>query len=225
MSVSLRRARARSGYTLIEVMVAIAIGAIGISGIVFMQTATVRSNQDALETQVATTFARTWIERIKRDALMWTASGNPPPDMNRAPASGYFVVTGPAEDTWAVPLSLPGAPESAGANFHGVDVGARDPLLGGAIVPTADIYYCANTKFVTVHSLNGQPNAIRATVRVWWNRKSSLNQEDYSTGVQLVRGATGCAAFIPTSIQLQDAQLGRFRVVYLSTVLRWTQPT
>lgn len=42
--------RARAGYTLIEVMISIAISAISITGIVFMQTATVRSNQDAHET-------------------------------------------------------------------------------------------------------------------------------------------------------------------------------
>jgi prepilin-type N-terminal cleavage/methylation domain-containing protein len=227
MSEGRRRTNARAGYTLIEVMIAIAISSIGLSGIVFMQTATVRSNHDALETQVAITFARTWIERVKRDALLWTAPGNPPAAANRAPANNYFVAWPAPTDApaWDVPLSLPGAFESAGANFHGVDVGARDPLLqGNPVVTNGDIYYCANTKFVTVHTSNLLPNAIRATVRVWWNRKASLNDADYTPGIQQVRGG-GCQAFLPTSAQLQDAGRGRFRVVYLSTVLRWTQPT
>lgn len=227
----------RAGYTLIEVMVAVAISAISISGIVFMQTATVRSNQDAHETQVATVFARNWIDRIRRDALMWTAPGAPvvgtmfaDRDVALANSGGYFtpglgIGDVPGTD-WAVPIPAFGGPESSGANFHGVDVGAVDIAIPGQpVVAAGDIYYCANAKFVTVHNVNNQPNAIRATVRVWWNRKSSLNAADYSTGIAAVRAGNGCHAFVPTSVQLQDAGLGRFRVVYLSTVLRWTGPT
>lgn len=228
------RAR-RGGYTLIEVMVAIAISAIGISGIVFMQTATVVSNQDAHETQIATTFARTWLERLKRDALLWTAAGDPPVgtmfagrDTAVANPATYFVPLAANTDVGAwtvpIPMALP-ATESSGANYHGVDVGARDVAINGApVVATADIYYCANTKFVTVHTVNNLPNAIRATVRVWWNRRSSLNTTDYAPGIVAVR-AGGCQSFVPSSPVLQDPPLGRFRVIYLSTILRWTAPT
>jgi prepilin-type N-terminal cleavage/methylation domain-containing protein len=228
--------RARAGYTLIEVMISIAISAIGISGIVFMQNATVHSNQDAWETQTASLFARTWIERIKRDALLWTAAGMPVvgtmfADRDTAlPNSGsYFVPSGATIDVgaWAVPIPIAGSAESAGANYHGVDVGALDRAAPGApaVVTARDIYYCANTKFITVHTINNQPNAIRATVRVWWMRKSTLNSTDYTVGMPAVRTGGGCEAFMPNSGQLQDPGVGRFRVVYLSTVLRWTDPT
>lgn len=229
-----RQERSRAGYTLIEVMVAIAVSAIGISGIVFMQSATVRSNQDALETQTATVFARTWIERIRRDALMWTALG--PPDraqilagrnLGIAGAEDYFAVTLPTDDNWDVPVPLePPAFESSGANYHGVDVGAIDPLLPVAtnVVRNADIYFCANTKFTEVHRVNNLTNALRADVRVWWSRKASLNETDYAAGIGRVR-ANGCSSWIPTSAELRDPGLYRFRVVYLSTYLRWTTPT
>lgn len=185
---------------------------------------------------MATLFARTWLERVKRDALLWTASGTPVVGTMFADrgvglpnSAAYFVPSAPAADVgaWAVPIPVAGAPESSGANFHGVDVGAIDLALppGAPQVVTArDIYYCANTKFVTVHNVNNQPNAIRATVRVWWNRKSTLNDSDYTPGITAVRAGGGCQAFLPSSAQLQDPA-GRFRVVYLSTILRWTAPT
>jgi prepilin-type N-terminal cleavage/methylation domain-containing protein len=228
----LRRARRSAGYTLIEVMVAIAISAIGISGIVFMQTATVRSNQDAHETQVATVFARTWIERIRRDSLMWTAVGDPPRALILAGrnlgvpnSANYFVPTLPNDGNWDVPVPLAGtALESSGANYHGVDVGALDPLLPAVPVANRDIYYCANTKFTVVHQANALTNAIRADVRVWWSRKSTLNETDYTPGIGRVRGG-GCESWIPSSAELRDRPLYRFRVVYLSTYLRWTAPT
>lgn len=224
-----RRARHSAGYTLIEVMIAIAVAAIGISGIVFMQTATVRSNQDALETQVATVFARTWIERIRRDALMWTAPGNPARatilmgrNLGLPNSANYFVPTAVDDDVWDVPIPMAGlAAESSGANYHGVDVGAVDPTMAPMPVTNGDIYYCANTKFTIVHVVNGQTNALRADVRVWWNRKASLNETDYTPGIARVRGG-GCESWVPTSPILRDA---RFRVVYLSTYLRWTVPT
>jgi prepilin-type N-terminal cleavage/methylation domain-containing protein len=223
------RLRSQRGYTLIEVMVAIAISAIGISGIVAMQSATARSNQDAHETQVATMFARTWIERIKRDAVMWTAAGNPAPgvifagrNLGLANSGNYFVPDAPNNDAWGVPIPMAGAPESPGANFHGVDVGAQDRLLPGApVVQNADIYYCVNTKFAQIHVVGGLTNAMRADVRVWWSRKASLDQTNYVGGITLVRGA-GCQSSIPTSVTLRN---GAFRVVYLSTFLRWTAPT
>jgi prepilin-type N-terminal cleavage/methylation domain-containing protein len=229
----LRRARRSAGYTLIEVMVSIAISAIGISGIVFMQSATVRSNQDAQETQVATVFARSWIERIRRDAVMWTALGPPPlaqilagRNLGIPNSANYFVPTAFNDGVWDVPIPIAGALESSGANYHGVDVGALDPLLGAGLVPVTnrDIYYCANTKFTTVHLANNLANAIRADVRVWWSRKSSLNETDYTPSIGQVR-AGGCESWIPTSAQLRDRPLYRFRVVYLSTYLRWTTPT
>jgi prepilin-type N-terminal cleavage/methylation domain-containing protein len=228
----LRRARLSAGYTLIEVMVSIAISAIGISGIVFMQTATVRSNQDAHETQVATVFARTWIERIRRDSLMWTVVGNPVlgtvlagHNVGIPNSANYFVPTQPNDGVWDVPVSLAGSRSSSGANYHGVDVGAPDPLLPAAVpVTNRDIYYCANTKFTPVHLVNGLTNAMRADVRVWWSRKSSLNETDYTPGIGRVRGG-GCESWIPSSAELRDRPRYRFRVVYLSTYLRWTTPT
>jgi prepilin-type N-terminal cleavage/methylation domain-containing protein len=227
-----RGTRARAGYTLIEVMVAIGISAIGISGIVFMQSATVRSNHDAWETQTATVFARTWIERIRRDAMMWTALGNPVRATILAgrnlgiPNSGnYFVPTQVNDDAWDVPVPMVNAPESSGANYHGVDVGALDPVMPvPAVVTNRDIYYCANTKFTTVHLVNGLTNTLRADVRVWWSRKASLNATDRTPGIARVRGG-GCESWIPTSADLRDRPQYRFRVVYLSTYLRWVAPT
>ena len=72
----------RAGYTLIEVMAAVAVMTVGATGIVMLQGATQHANQDAYEASVALNFANTWIERVKRDALNWRTQGTSPTNLN-----------------------------------------------------------------------------------------------------------------------------------------------
>jgi prepilin-type N-terminal cleavage/methylation domain-containing protein len=213
----------RAGFTLIEVMVAASLFLIGIVGVVYMQSASVRSNQDAYESMVATHFARTWLDRIKRDALGWTAAGLPNVvNMFTAPARpgsapSYFVPGAlPATGSGLWPLD---ANESASINYHGVELGRTDPLTGLVVAP-ADIYYCAFGWFTAgPNNAAGLMTEMRADVTVWWSRKGSLEATNYADISAARASARGCdgVAFNPNAVVPAT-----MRRVTLAAVLHWT---
>lgn len=235
------RRRRRAGFTLIEVMVGVLLSAIGIAGITFMQTASVRANQDAQETTVATNFARTWLERVKRDALLWRTPGNPNVGLmfplRGAPASNYFV---PGMG-WTAPRPLlrPAglAQESSGADYRGIEVGSpSDPLdPGSPAVRTSDIYYCAHLRFTTVQNdTAGQAVAMAVDARVYWGRKGALGATSFQNMVPIREDAAGCEnpAYAFTDAQMlanTTCALGGgstycMRVHYLRTIVRMVPP-
>ena len=68
----MRRAR---GYTVIEVMIALTLLAIGTSGIIAMQKVTSVTNREARNLVIANQIARTWMEAAER--LSTAASPSP----------------------------------------------------------------------------------------------------------------------------------------------------
>ncbi len=231
----------RAAFTLIEVMVGVLLSAIGIAGISFMQTASVRANQDALETTVATNFARTWLERVKRDALLWQTPGDPVVGalfpLRGVAASNYFVPgTG-----WTVPRPLlrPAglAQESSGADYRGIEVGSPSDPLDPASVPvrTSDIYYCLNLRFNAVQlDQLGQTVAMGVDARVYWARKGGLGATSFQNMLPMRNDPAGCdnpayafndaQMLASTSCPLGAASTYCMRVHYLRTIVRMVPP-
>jgi type IV pilus assembly protein PilV len=194
----------QSGYTLIEVMTAVVVLTIGATGILAMQGASVRSNRDASETSTAINWATTWIERIKRDAYRWNATGNV--DLGN---TTYLVNATTNPKAWVLPATT--APESAGADYFGYDVVAAN---------AADIRYCVNLRFTVAQAYNpatgtmlatADANAVRADVRVWWDRNS----------LDVTRVSQNCLTAVLTAAQINAPQI---RKHYLSTVVTWRTP-
>jgi len=193
--------RARAGYTLIEIMTAVFIMTIGAAGILAMQGASVRSNQDANETTTAINFATTWVERVKRDARLWTEVGGVALAKTR-----YLSVVTTSPNTWFLPISTPN--ESAGASYHGFDTPT-----------TALIRFCVNLKLVVVHAYNPitsgvaatDANAIRADVRVWWHRAAS----------DINRATPECKPSAANAASDALPNEPRIRRQFLSTVVSW----
>jgi type II secretory pathway pseudopilin PulG len=224
---SRRPSRARAGFTLVEVMIAGSVFVIGMVGLTYMQTASVRSNQDAYESMVATHFAKQWIDRIKRDALYWTAPGAPTPAAwfgarTSIKSTSYFDPNpGPLDGTGLWPLD---ANESTGINYHGFEVGQTDPMLGR--VDNGQIYYCAAARFYNgTNNQDGLLATMTARVAVWWTRKSSLeltlrnNAYSYITAAR----AGGCqAANLDFDPFVEAAVPPTIRRVRLATALRYT---
>lgn len=209
----------RAGYTLIEVMTALVVMTIGAAGILAMQGATVRSNQDANESTVAANFATTWLERIKRDAHLWTAPGQsaldasgsrillkdkiryPDPDAPQPPAATEFFV--PAR--WPTSGTVI---ESPGADYRGFDT-------------IDDIRFCVNIALTLAHAYNpatpgalnltADANALQAAVRVWW----------YRWGPDADRQAVKCLDGPLSEAQNADPLI---RKQYYSTIVSWRAP-
>lgn len=196
-----RARRSRAGYTLIEVMMAVAVLAAGAVGIMALQQATMRGNLEARQIATATHLAQTWIERLQRDSVGWSAGGPTvvfgptilarTQYLNRVPARG-------AAPTWFVPV-----PPVAGTESASFDHWGRDTRVA------AQMAYCTNVRLQWVY----QTQAMRADVRVWWARTGpSAN----------TTGLAGCGGGLDPNTLTN--RLSDVRFVYASTVLRWTPP-
>jgi len=150
-----RLRRSSRGVTMIEIIMALGVLAVGASGIIAMQKVTVVANRDARNLEVANEIARTWLERLRADAAVW----NHPSAMN--PTSDL------AETVWlnnsVRPSNAPAwlRPENAKLNLYGV----HDAL--GRDIKDLNGPYCVNVR-VTWHREN---RSMRAEVRVYWQRQ------------------------------------------------------
>ncbi|HTQ05374.1 MAG TPA: prepilin-type N-terminal cleavage/methylation domain-containing protein [Polyangiaceae bacterium] len=65
------KARAR-GYTVIELMMSLAVFATGVTGVIAMERATVSSNQLAKNVAIANAVAQSWLSQLAADSTLWT---------------------------------------------------------------------------------------------------------------------------------------------------------
>lgn len=195
-----RRRRARAGYTLIEVMMAVAVMTAGAVGIMALHQATMRGNLDARQVATATHLASTWVERLQRDAIGWSQGARPGTTvpnplmlvntryLNQVPALGVA-------PTWFVPGPST-ATESSSFDHWGRDT-----------IDAAQMEYCTNVRLQWVYV--GQ--AMRADVRVWWARHNP----------SAVGGAALASCAAGTDPNTLTNRLRDVRFVYASTVIRW----
>jgi type IV pilus modification protein PilV len=165
-----RSRRVESGYTMIEVLAAMAVLGTGLLGIIAMQSTAVNANQRAQEITMATNLARRWQDRLRRDSYQWTAPSQTNPVSNIA-GTWYLSRLGTSITTdWFVPTppasTVAGLTETAAFDFFGNDV----PTNG------ASAYYCTQVRLTALI-----PNQlVRAEVRVWWFRQGGVRPASYS---------------------------------------------
>jgi len=156
------------GFTVIEVIMALGIFAIGASAVIAMQRGTVLGNADARKLDMANTIAREWLERLRRDATTWTTPSSVNPNSNYANAnllSTYLPLNSGGTNTgWVYPDALlatsPAVPDGMSPAF---DILGRDLAAGQVAASTV---FCVNVRlnWLVMNSL------IRAEVRVAWPR-------------------------------------------------------
>lgn len=166
MSAAHARRAASGGYTLIEVMAALGVLAIGATGVLALQKATLISNTNARNLTIANNIAMTWAERLRVDALQW----NDPmrvPDLdsdtdwlrltNASPFPAKVTPT-PVDELWAAPSA-----DVFGTDIYGTD--ASQPA------------FCTH---VRLRQFNDPATGtriwgslIRAEIRVIWERNGN----------------------------------------------------
>ena len=112
------------GYTAIEVLMAMTVMAIGGAAVITMQKTSVTANLDARRADVANSIARTWVERLRRDAMAWTLPG--PAGGGNNIANALIISKGIAvSPTWFLPDQYIGVtvPETMSPAF---DILGRD---------------------------------------------------------------------------------------------------
>jgi prepilin-type N-terminal cleavage/methylation domain-containing protein len=185
------RSRAMRGYTAIEVLMAITVMAIGAAGVMSMVKATVLGNLDARKTDIANAIARTWVERLRRDAMMWTSPG-PTNGTGSNIATAKIINAGVGTiGNWFLPNQyLPpaanNAPISPGFDILGRDLLTADITPNLAVTPQIPgAFFCAHVRltWLTANEL------LRADVRVIWPRAVSNNDTSKALPADGVCGA------------------------------------
>lgn len=190
-----------AGYTVIEVMIALTILAIGTTGIIAMQKVTTVANRDAKNLVIASQVARTWIERLRSDAVQW----NHPSSLNPLSDLGETKWLNNVNGTWFRPVDdTLGSPS---ADALGNDV--REANLGQEA-------FCTNVRLTWLYGppvTVPAPYLMRAEVRVYWLR-------DGAGGV-IETGKTICDPTI--NLASVTPALDRYHFVYLATAIKQNQ--
>jgi type IV pilus assembly protein PilV len=154
--VSARRGKgAAGGYTLVEVVSALGILAVGAAGVVAMQKAVLAANAHARNLAAASAVATTWAERVRVDALQW----NDPGGVSDLGGTAWLDVTETQPGALVSPAETPGlgapAADALGADLYGPDAQAAA--------------LCTHLRFTRKDP--AWPDLIRVEIRVFWDRR------------------------------------------------------
>lgn len=181
-----RRALAR-GYTVVELMMALAVFATGVAGIMTMQRTTITSNRTAKNVTLANGIAEAWLSQLAADASLWTT------DLSSTTWLGTVDGTG-LNGAWQLPAWDDA--RKFGAEFDG---------LGNPV--EEDGQFCAHIRLTWLYNdgniaggLSGN-GVIRSEVRVFWPREGTSRVEGDCTSadaatVAAVGNATGSYHFV-----------------------------
>lgn len=194
------RRYSREGFTLVEVLMAIAVLTAGALAIFAMQTAATHGNYQARQMTTGTQLAQRWVERLRRDALQWTSSSSVHNPLDLANTTYLSNVPTPGDaPVWFVPVPEVGSGEAANFDFYADDT-----------TVATEMRFCSNIRLEWLYP----GRAMRADVRVWWQRQRSGTEIDSGDGTDLSACATGVDP---------ETLTGNFRAqfAYASTVLRY----
>ncbi len=167
----MRRTRRSRGFTLLEVMMALTILAIGMLGIVALQAATVSTTQDAQQFAIANAVARTWVQRLQRDAQRWNhpSAMKTSEDLNE---TAWLGLVGSAANVWTRPMASSLEQWSSPA----FDRNGDDVLLSDVTGMRDRAVYCTHVRLRRIF-----PDLIKAEVRVFWRKRRLANPTLFAT--------------------------------------------
>jgi prepilin-type N-terminal cleavage/methylation domain-containing protein len=194
----------RRGYTVVEIMIALAILTIGTSGVVAMQKVTAVANRDARNLVIADQIARTWVERLRADAVAWN---HPSPlisvsDLTETQWLRYTPSS--VSKIWIRPPDSPVLGQYFSADSFGNDVPADSPRA----------IYCTSLRLTWLYGPPETvlpPYLIRAEVRVFWLRDGGQGSVDGAGVAICPDGANPNPAI--------DSALDRYHFVYVVTAV------
>jgi prepilin-type N-terminal cleavage/methylation domain-containing protein len=150
--------RSNRGYTVVELMMAMAVFATGVTGIIAMQRATVSSNQLARNVTLANGIAQAWLSQLQADGTLWNAG---------VANTVWLASANTANGLWQLPTY--NATRQFGAEFDNF----------GAPVPAGGGLFCAQIRLTWLFgdgiSQGGRAGngLIRTEVRVFWPRDNT----------------------------------------------------
>jgi prepilin-type N-terminal cleavage/methylation domain-containing protein len=166
------RRRAARGYTVVEVLSAMALFAIGAAGVISMQKVTIQGGDDARRFDVATNIANEWAARLQRDSMFWTLPNAASPlksNLVSEARNKYLQIIDTKENQWVNP-AVPEA-DSADMDSPAYDLLGRE--LPSGEPPEIVHMFCVQYRlqWIAKQDVDMTPGAlIRAEVRVVWAR-------------------------------------------------------
>lgn len=221
----LRHRVAVAGYTMVEVMMAVAVLAVGLLGVAAMQTGAIGGNIQAQETTMATSLARLWIERLRRDGASWSTPVVP----LGGPVAGQINNTRFLREVatlgWVVPAvgaAIPGPgldPYTSGTTAN--ESAAFDHWGRDVSTVSTEVRYCTQIRVAWVYP----GTAVRADVRVFWHKRlrGEGAQDAAQPRVACNTGAANAALNVARGNAAGRGQMMRhLSAVYVSTIIRYT---
>jgi prepilin-type N-terminal cleavage/methylation domain-containing protein len=190
---SRKSAASSRGYTVMEVMMSLAILGVGASGVVAVQKATLLANTSAKNLATANFIAESWMERLRVDALQW----NDPAGVPDLTTDTQWLRNATDNPLWVTPATvLPAG--AADADVMGADNFPTDP--GPPFAASAFCTQLRLTQFNTA-TLPTYRKLIRAEVRVIWARAGApLNCTTLNPDDTVVRNQYG-AVYLTSAVQ------------------------
>lgn len=157
------------GYTVVELMMALAVLAIGVTGVIAMQKVTLAANRDAKSFAIATQIAQAWQDQLSVDAVQWnypSQSQQGVSDLTDTMWLSRVGTSGTTPSGWFLPAY------SATQRFGG----AFD-ALGNPVSDYSQAAFCAHVRLQWLSPDGAQVSSpssttgnglIRTEVRVFW---------------------------------------------------------
>jgi type IV pilus assembly protein PilV len=194
------RTRRQRGYTAVELLMAISIFAIGVSGIIAMEKVTVNANQHAKRLSIASHIAEAWIDQLSADAALWNhpSPGNTLSDITDA----QWLSQAAAGNNTAWFRPAYSAQRAFGAGFDLYGSPLADTQVGNQV-------FCTHIRLTWLYPETAGNGLLRAEVRVFWLRDGQGGTVD---GQPLCASATGAG--------LIEGAGEKYHFVYASTAIK-----
>ncbi len=212
-AVRRRLRRRQAGFTLLEVMIALAIMTFGAVGLMSLQQASTRGNMNARMMSTGVEINRRWLERVRADALAWT-NNRTAVDRQDTLYLNDAIAPVAGSDWYAPPNSPRGF---AGADWYGRDSNVDDCDVAGDAA-CRPIRYCTHLRveWIVTNSV------ARVDARTFWYRAGSANGAQGSDRTLIPPACGANQEDVVTNLILNDPQ-HRIQSVASSVIVRWTQ--
>jgi hypothetical protein len=190
------RRNANAGYTAVEVLMSLAVLAVGIIGIIAGEKVTLASNQHSKNLAIATHIAESWLGMIDAEAALWSASGS----LARTTwLSQFGGNTGWLRPTYDDNLIF-------GPAFDALGNPLTDQTIGQA-------KFCTDLRMTSLTPNNLGGGMVRVEVRVVWLRNDAV------LGGTVTTAPTHACGILAGSVDGDDERR-LFHFVYMSGAVR-----
>jgi len=148
------------GYTAVELLMAISIFAIGVSGIIAMQKVTVGANAHAKNLTIATHIAQGWLDQLATDAAAWNHPSPGTATSDIGDTTWLTLAQGNANQ-WLRPAY--DVTRNFGAGFDAQGNPVSDANSANAV-------FCAHIRLSWLYPQTAGNGLLRTEVRVFWLR-------------------------------------------------------